>query len=121
MKIRKTDENNDWTFGKGLSGYARDEAAIEQNIQSRVLSWVNDCFFDVQAGVDWKARLDTGQQKALAEEVRAVILQSFGVVGVDSVEAAFDGETRALRVKYNVATIFTPSFEGQIAQVSGVS
>lgn len=121
MKIRKVDENNDWTFGKGLSSYARNEEAIEQNIKGRLLSWVNDCFFDLQAGVDWKSRLDVGQQQALEEECRAVILQSFGVVGVNSVDAVFDGATRLLRIEYNVSTIFSPSFEGQIAQASGVS
>lgn len=120
MKIRKTDALGDWTFGKGLSGYAQDEAAIEQNVRERLLSWTNDCFFDLQAGIDWKSRLDAGQQSALEADVRAMILSSFGVVGVNSVVSAFDSRARMLTLSYDVSTIFTSSFKGQIQQSSGV-
>lgn len=120
MIIRKVDSENDWLFGHGLSNYAKDEEAINENIKTRLLSWVNDCFFAMQEGVDWRQRLDIGQQLALKDELKTVILQSFGVIGVNSVELIFDGVTRLARITYNIQTIFSQSFQTEIRQSAGV-
>lgn len=116
MIIRKVDATNDWTFGKGLSNYAKDEEAINQNIKSRLLSWLGDCFFAPDEGVDWRGRLDVGQQEALQQELKAVILQSSGVVGVANVSAVFDSSSRFIRITYNVETIFGNAFQSAVDQ-----
>lgn len=121
MIIRRVDASNDWNFGHGLSDYAQAEAAVEQNISSRVLSWVNDCFFDLNAGVDWRNRLDVGQQNALRDEVNTIILQSFGVVNINNLLVVFNPSTRNFLVQYDIQTIFSPSFQSQIEQSAGVS
>lgn len=120
MIIRKLDGNHDWTFGKGLNSYAVEEKALEENIQTRVLSWVGDCFFALQEGVDWRSRLDIGQQKELVEEIKSVILQSEGVVGVNSIELVFDGTTRLATITYNIQTIYSRDFQSVIKQLAGV-
>ena len=121
MKIRKIDAEGDWMWGKGMSSYAVDEAAIEQNVKTRILSWVGDCFFDMQAGIDYKNRIDVRQQQALADDIRALILQSFGVWGAGSVDVNFVGNTRAITIGYNaVETIFGEAFSDAILQDSGV-
>lgn len=119
MIIRKTDDNNDWRFGKGIADYAKDDQAIRQNIKERVLSWVNDCFFALQEGVDWKNRFGPGQQAALQEELRTVILQSDGVVAVNTLSAVFDGPTRSFTVQYEATTIFSQDFQQTLDQISG--
>lgn len=120
MIIRKV-IGGDWTFGQGLGNYNQDEAAIDENIQTRLLSWVGDCFFALQDGVDWSSRLDVGQQTALEDEVRSVILASFGVVAVNSVIAVFDGTTRLFSLNYNIDTIFSASFQAQLKLAIGVT
>ncbi len=120
MIIRAVDENHDWTFGKGLSDFAQAEQAIEQNIQSRILSWVGDCFFALQEGVDWKNRLEVGQKNALTDELRSIILQSTGVMALNSIAVTFDGETRVYSATYNIDTIYTPSFSRTIEIAAGV-
>jgi hypothetical protein len=120
MIIRKVDDNNDWHFGKGLNDYAFDEAAIQQNVRSRILSWFGDCFFALQDGVDWKARLDKGQKDALRADLKAALLQSFGVVAVNEIDVEFTGDTRILVVKYDIQTIFSASFQSIIQQAAGV-
>jgi hypothetical protein len=119
MIIRKIDGQNDWTFGKGKSDYATDEAAIEQNIKTRLLSWVNDCFFALPEGVDWKGRLDAGQQSDLLEEVKSIIMQSFGVIGLLSVVANFNGQHRLDTITYTIQTIFSSSFQGLVTFTFG--
>ena len=119
MIIRKIDAENDWLFGHGLTDYATDEAAIEENIKTRLQSWVGDAFFSLQDFVDWRSRLDTGQQNNLLNELKTVILASFGVVGVISIDGSFDGGTRVFTVNAVIQTIFSSSFQIQLQQSAG--
>lgn len=119
MIIRKIDGENDWTFGKGLSNYAFNEEAIDENIKTRILSWVGDCFFAINEGVDWKSRLDIGQQVPLEQELRAIILQSYGVEGINAVQVDFSGRTRLFTVNYDIITFFSSSFQRELQQAIG--
>lgn len=120
MIIRKVDSDNDWRFGKGKNDYAQAETAIEQNLKSRIQSWVGDCFFALQDGVDWRARLDVGQEDDLVEEIRGIILQSFGIVGVNSVAVSFNSAARSISVSYSAETIYSTSFQAVIQNSFGV-
>lgn len=119
MIIRKVDANHDWEFGRGLSSYNSAEDAINENIQTRLLSWKNDAFFALDQGVDWRNRLDKGQQEPLIQELQGVIMSSFGVVGINDFDAIFDSSTRLIRITYNIDTIYSPSYESQINSLSG--
>lgn len=119
MIFRTINSSGDWSFGRGVSGYASDEKAIELNIQTRLKSWKGNCFFDLDAGIDWSARLDKNQMAALVNELRAYIVQSYGVVAVNSVTVNHDTKTRAAVIQYNVDTIYSPSFTGAVRIASG--
>ena len=54
--------DNDWTFGKGRQSYLRHEAAIKQSIRTRLMSFLGDCFFDINAGIDWWRFLGGGKK-----------------------------------------------------------
>ena len=108
MKFRNLDANGDWTWGAGLGNYAINDQAIGLNIQTRVLSWVNDCFFDMTAGIDWYTRLGTrGQRELLETELRRIILQSSGVTGLISFDTILNG--RNFSANYNITTIYSAS------------
>lgn len=119
MIIRKVDSDNDWNFGKGIADYARDEDAIEENLKTRLLSWLNDCFFALNEGVDWKSRLDVGQKDNLTLELRSIILQSYGVVGINSLIVDLSGSTRLFTVTYDIITFFSQSFQSELSQAIG--
>lgn len=119
MIIRKVDSGNDWNFGKGIADYARDAEAINENVKTRILSWLNDCFFALNDGVDWKSRLDVGQKENLILELRATILQSYGVVGINDVSVDFSGSTRLFTVTYDMITFFSQSFQSELSQAIG--
>jgi hypothetical protein len=119
MIFRNLDGSGDWTFGRGKNDYLRDEKAVEMNMQTRLLSWVGDCFFAPLEGVDWRARLDIGQQADLEEELKSVLLQSHGVTGVNSLSATFVGATRNMTITYDVQTIYSPSFQREILISAG--
>ena len=109
MIIRATTKTNDWTFGKGLQDYFINEAAVEANIRTKLLEWVGDCYFNQLAGVDWKNRLDVGQQANLAVEIKQVILQCFGVVQILTFQAIFSSSTRFDQIQTTIQTIYSPS------------
>lgn len=119
MKHRALDVNGDFTFGKGLANYAVDEAAIELNVRTRILSWVNNCFFAMQDGIDWSRRLDVGQDQNLINDIRTLILQSQGIVGINSLTYNLNRKTRALTITYNVVTIYSQAFQAEVTQAAG--
>lgn len=109
MIIRATTRNNDWTFGKGLQDYFINEAAIEANIRTKLLEWVGNCIFSLQSGIDWKNRLDYGQQVNLTVEIKQLVLQCFGVVSIQTFQATFNGATRMDSITMTLETIYSPS------------
>lgn len=108
MITRALTANLDWTYGNGQQNYLRGESALEQNIVTTVQSWVGDCYFNLAFGVDWYNRLDVGQQKNLVQEIKQVVANCSGVVGVVSINGNFVGTTRAETIMAVINTIFLP-------------
>ena len=119
MIIRALDTSHDWTLGIGKNNYLFGQKAIVENIETRLLSFFHDCFFDMNAGVDWFRLLGT---KTTEQEIilscRRVILQSYGVVRVNSISVAYTG--RNLSLIYNIDTIFTSAFSQNLEVVPNV-
>ena len=108
MIIRALTPSHDWTFGQGQQNYLTNQNAIIENINTRLLSFVNDCFFDLTTAVDWFRLLGS---KATQQEIiltcRATILASYGVIRVNSVNITTQRTSRNLVLSYNCDTIFT--------------
>lgn len=107
MIVRAVDGNNDWTFGKGKNDYVSANKAIEQDIQTRLQSFLGDCFFALDAGLDWFNLLGSKNQLALELAVRASILNTEGVTGIVNVVINLEPSTRRIDMKYTVNTIYT--------------
>lgn len=113
MIIRNIDANNDWTFGKGKQNYAQEDNAIATNLKTRLQSFLNDCFFDMEAGLDWFNILGKDREKLLSE-VKKCIVTSYGIYRLNDVDVYFDREKREITITYNVDTIYSPNLEGII-------
>lgn len=115
MRIRKIDTTGDWLIGKGFSNLATGQQAIEENIRTRILSWKNDCFFAMDDHIDWRARLDKGQQNNLLLDLKRVILSSEGVVGIDTDKLTVSlGANRNLTIQFTIDTIYGQNFTSQV-------
>lgn len=115
MIFRNLDANGDWTFGSGTANYATGDMAIGLNIKTRLLSWVGDCFFALNAGIDWLNRMGKKNQgELLKADIKRVILQSFGVTALTSFSTVI--VDRALRANYAVDTIFSRSYKQSVTQ-----
>lgn len=115
MIFRNLDADGDWSFGSGRGNYVTDNAAIGLNIRTRILSWLNDCFFDMEAGIDWANRLGSKNQRGLLElDLKRIILQSEGVTGIVSLDTFMDG--RKFTANYSVNTIYSQAYIDSITQ-----
>lgn len=107
MRVRALDEVNDWTFGKGANDYKVNRRAVAQNIQTRLSSFLGDCFFDQTAGIDWFNLLGSKQRLALELAISSVILNTADVTGMVELESELNPTTRNLRVRYTVQTAYS--------------
>lgn len=114
MIHRQLDANHDWTFGKGVQNFAREQQAIALNIDTLLLSWVGDCFFNLQSGVNWKQLLNYGQQANLDAALQSVLSGAYGVVRLVSASVLFNPSTRNVAATYVVDTVYSQSVKNQI-------
>lgn len=107
MRVRALDSNNDWTFGRGQNDYLQRNRAIGQNIQTRLASFLGDCYFDTRAGIDWFNLLGGKDLIALNLAINAVILNTEGVSSIIEISIDLDRSTRKVVIVYSVTTIYS--------------
>lgn len=104
MIIRRNDSDGDWTYGRGKADYLKDIDGLKQNLKTRLASWKNDCFFDLEAGVDYNNYLDIGTKFFLDQDIKKVILQTPDVIKINIYTSTLSD--RDLTVTANIYTIY---------------
>lgn len=106
MRVRITDENNDWTFGQGQLNYATKQKAIEYDIIQKIKEWYQDCFFALQNGIAWSVRLGSHNQKEFLDKDLIEIIKSVnGVLNVLNFESIVN--SRRYLAQASVYTIYS--------------
>ena len=96
--------------------YLSGQAAVALNIKTRLLCFLNNCPWDMSAGIDWITLLGkTNTQTQIQLAVRSVILKSFGVVRLNSLSVAFIN--RKLTLNWNIDSQFTQNFIQKLEQI----
>lgn len=112
--FRALDKDRDWQFGKGKQSYVTGQQEIILNLETRILCFFKDCFFDMNSGIDWFNLLGNyNTREEIVTAVRATIVGTDGILKVNSVEYSID-ENRNLQIKFDVATIYSREYEGFI-------
>lgn len=106
MRVRQIDSLHDWTFGKGRNNYLTGIAAVSQNIDTRLSSFLGDCFFDLGAGLDWFNLLGSKDELTLRLNISTVILNTVDVIGIVLISTRLDPNTRDYTVNYSVDTTY---------------
>ncbi len=110
MRVSALTNEHDWRFGHSKSNYVDKDEAIKQNIQTRLLSFKNNWFLDINANIDWIGLLGTkNNENRIKSEVNRVTLSTDGVVKITKYEAIADRVTRKLKINLTVSTIFSSS------------
>ena len=113
MAFRNLSGNGDWVFGSGKNSYVTENLEIGVNIQTRVLSFLGDCFFASEEGIDWFNLLEMGKQEQLENSVQETIKNTPGVTAINSVDVVL-GASRRITINYDVQTIYSESYTGEI-------
>lgn len=107
MRVRALDGAGDWTYGKGKNDYLTRNPAVAQSIQTRLFSFLGDCFFDLGAGIDWFTFLGGKDQIGLNLAVSAIILNTQDVTGIRQLSIDLQPSNRKLTIQYRVQTTFS--------------
>lgn len=104
MRVRKNIDG-DWSFGRGRADYVKDSEAIQQNIVTRLKSFKNDWFLDIDAHIDWFDLLGRkGTQEEIKREVERVTLATEGVLRINKLQLT--KQLRSVTIVLDVTTIF---------------
>lgn len=113
MAFRNLDGQHDWVFGSGKNSYVTENQEIGLNIRTRVLSFLGDCFFATEEGIDWWNLLDMGKQEQLENSIQETIKNTPGVTAINSVDVVL-GANRKITITYDIQTIYSESYTGEI-------
>lgn len=108
MIVRGLDSDGDWTFGKSLNNYISKNAAIIQNIRTRLLSFLGDCIFDITAGIDWFTLLGGSKSQIVMQiNISSVILNTQFVTGILQLTINLLENNRTFSIAYQAQTVFS--------------
>lgn len=107
MSVRAIDTDGDWTFGKGKANYISGSAEIAQNVKTRLRSFTNDWFLDINAGIPWLDLLgNLGTERRLLRAVERTTLQTDGVIQVTNIEIVRRDGNRGVTIEINYIDVF---------------
>lgn len=115
--FRNLDGNNDWTFGNNLNSYVNEQQEIALNLRTRIMSFLGDCFFATDEGIDWWNLLDYRYQDRLENAVQDVIKNTPGVTAINSVDVLV-GANRKIKIQYDIQTIYSLSYIEEIEPIA---
>jgi hypothetical protein len=107
MIVRALDSNGDWIFGVGKNAYLAEKNAVAQAVRCRLYSFFGDCFFDLEAGLDWFNLLGGKDMTALQVAISSTILGTEGVTGIYQLSLSLNRSTRALSIAYQAQTVYS--------------
>jgi hypothetical protein len=107
--VRKTGTNGAWTFGNGTSNYLSGIAQVAQNIDTRLNTFLGECFFATNVGLDWFTFFGTpgaSNQLAMNLAVTTTIRNTQDVVGLTQLSITVDAVSRTATIVYQVQTVY---------------
>lgn len=107
MKVSGIDDLGDWRFGKGRAVYKRASDAIAQNVSTRVQSFTNDWFLDVNAGINWFELLgNRGTERRILRAVERTVLQTEGVQSLNKLEIIGRDSNRGVTIEITYTDVY---------------
>lgn len=117
MRYRKLDDDGDYSFGQGQNNFhINTPEGVAQAVMTRLKFWVGEWFADTSDGTGWTTDVLGKYTDHLFElMIRQRILETQGVLSVDSFDSQFDGETRKLSIQSTITTIYgSANLHGEI-------
>lgn len=109
MKVRRLDpETHEITFGQGLANYAADQAAVAQNVKTRLVLQLAEWYLDDNAGVPYLGEICTKPANLPLVEslIKECILGTYGVKEISAFDMLYDAATRQVSISATVKNAF---------------
>ena len=108
MRYRKLDVNGDYSFGHNGGDYLQNTPdTVAQAIKTRLCLWTGEWFLDTTYGVPYSSKvLGTGTLESYNSAIREAILNTIGVLRVNSFFSWVDPNVRKAYVVATVDTIY---------------
>jgi len=102
MTVRALDSNGDWTFGRSKAQLLSRSDEVAQNVVTRIKSFKDDWFLDIEAEIDWFTILGIkNNEQAIVDEISRVVLETEYVKRLVSVEVLSNVNRNAtIQVEY---------------------
>ena len=113
-RVRALDAQGDWTFGKGGNNYKTGILAVAQNIKTRVSSFLGDCFFATNQGIDWFNLLGSKDPLGINIAVARTILNTPNVTGIERLYITLN-DAREIRIDYAAQTSYSVGVQGDFS------
>ena len=111
--FRAIDSSGDWVFGSGIQAYARENIAIKFDIETKLKTFLTECFFNQEVGLDWFQLLSGKSQEAIVLAIKTAIYDVDGVTSVLDVKYSVDLK-RKITISYFIDTIYTTQIGGSL-------
>jgi len=107
MTVAGLDDNGDWIFGLGTYSYLSGSEQVKQNVLTRLRSFTNDWFLDVEHGVPWFDLLgEKGTLDRLKREVAKSVLGTVGIKDISRLEVTFDSDKRSVNIYLTCSDVY---------------
>jgi len=101
MRVSRLTADGDWVFGKGKASYKTQSQAVLQNIGTRLKSFIDDWFLDIEHGIDWITLFGSkGNKERIEREIEKTILQTDGVVAIINFTTTITDRNLSVSVKF---------------------
>ena len=107
MKVRRLDENHDFTFGNGLANYALTSEAIKQCVVTILLSFRYNWHLDEDHGINWWAYyVKNPNVSVMEDDIKRHILEVEGVSTLQDLSLQLNTITRQMIITVRYTDIF---------------
>ena len=104
--VRKLSNANDWVFGRNKADYIRKDLEIQQNIKTRLRSFKDDWYLDIESNIPWIELLGSfNKKREIEQEVKRVILATDGVLRINKLDIIVDN--RVAKLEANIDTVYS--------------
>lgn len=112
MIIRKQDSTGDMVFGHSVLDFYSDQVeAVAQLVDTRLNLFLGEWFLDTSEGVDYFGGMERPfNQSGFDLMLRMVILQTPGVVQINSLVVALNRDTREITVDGEIDTEYGAAY-----------
>lgn len=110
MRVSRITPDGDWTFGRGKADYIANTEAIRQNVVTRLRSFKNDWYADVNHGIEWFGLLgNRANQKSILAAIEDTVLNTDGVSTITKLRILHIDSDRKATIELSFTTIFQQS------------